>query len=90
MALRLTGSHILEPEHHSDQERGENHPETSSSEDEEDDEDLTWEDWVSDSLAKRPCKSLFENRTFDTVQEAQLYDETTHGFSMKAISERLS
>ena len=89
MALRLTGSHILEPEHHSDPERGENHPETSSSEDEEDDEDLTWEDWVSDSLAKRPCKSLFENRTFDTVQEAQLYDETTNGFSLKAISERL-
>ncbi|TFK90975.1 protein arginine N-methyltransferase [Polyporus arcularius HHB13444] len=85
MALRLTGSHILQPE---DPERDE-HPDTSSSEDEEDDEDLNWDDWVSDSLAKRPCKSLFENRTFDTVQEALLYDETTHGFNFKTISERL-
>ncbi|RDX48838.1 protein arginine N-methyltransferase [Lentinus brumalis] len=86
MALRLTGSHILQPE---DLERGDEHPDTSSSEDEEDDDDLTWDDWVSDSLAKRPCKSLFENRTFDTVQEALLYDETTHGFNFKAITERL-
>ncbi|KAI0693848.1 protein arginine N-methyltransferase [Cerioporus squamosus] len=89
MALRLTSSHILEQEHHSDPEQGDDHPGTSSSEDEEDDEDLTWDDWVSDSLARRPCKSLFENRTFDTVQETLLYDEKTHGFSLKDITARL-
>ena len=57
--------------------------------DEEDDDDQNWDDWVSDSLEKRPCKSLFENRTFDTVKEALLNDEVNHGFSLKTISARL-
>lgn len=88
MALRLSGSHSRDQEHHTDPEYQDDHPEESSSE-EEDDEDLTWDDWVSDSLAKRPCKSLFENKTFDTVQEVLSYDETTHGFSLKDITARL-
>ncbi|TBU22355.1 protein arginine N-methyltransferase [Dichomitus squalens] len=87
MALRFSATHITNQEDSSDPEYSETHPGESSSEDE--DEDLTWDDWVSDSLSKRPCKSLFENRTFDTVQEALAYDETTHGFSLKEITARL-
>ncbi|KAI0754475.1 S-adenosyl-L-methionine-dependent methyltransferase [Daedaleopsis nitida] len=87
MALRLTGSHILNSNHHSDSDDPEDRPEESSSD--EDDEDITWDDWVSDSLTKRPCKSLFEDRTFDTVQEAMLNDDATHNFNLKAISARL-
>ncbi|KAI0629795.1 S-adenosyl-L-methionine-dependent methyltransferase [Trametes polyzona] len=41
-------------------------------------------------MAKRPCKSLFEDRTFDSVQEALAYDETTHGFSLKDVTARLA
>ncbi|KAI0770721.1 protein arginine N-methyltransferase [Fomes fomentarius] len=88
MALRLSASHSRDQEHRTDPEYQDDHPEESSSE-EEDDEDLTWDDWVSDSLEKRPCKSLFENKTFDTVQEALSYDETTHGFSLQDITARL-
>ncbi|EJF55863.1 protein arginine N-methyltransferase [Dichomitus squalens] len=87
MALRFSATHITNQEESSDPEYSETHPGESSSEDE--DEDLTWDDWVSDSLSKRPCKSLFENRTFDTVQEALAYDETTHGSSLKEITARL-
>ncbi|KAI1788889.1 protein arginine N-methyltransferase [Ganoderma leucocontextum] len=87
MALRLSATHILDPEEVSDPECRDDHPDGSSSEDE--DEDLAWDDWVSDSLSKRPCKSLFENRTFDTVPEALAYDENTHGFSLKTITARL-
>ena len=88
MALRFSATHITNPEEGSDPEYRDTHPEESSSEDE--DEDLTWDDWVSDSLSKHPCKSLFENKTFDTVQEALAFDENTHGFSLKAITARLS
>ena len=87
MALRLSATHILDPEEGSDPENRSDRQDASSSEEE--DEDLTWDDWVSDSFSKRPCKSLFENKTFDTVPEALAYDETTHGFSLRTITERL-
>ena len=87
MALRLSAAHIIDPDEGSDPEYRHDNPGESSSEDE--DEDLTWDDWVSDSLSKRPCKSLFENKTFDTVQEALAYDESTYGFSLKEITTRL-
>ncbi|KAI0823963.1 S-adenosyl-L-methionine-dependent methyltransferase [Trametes gibbosa] len=82
MSLRLQATHIQPPptEHHDSE------GESSS----DDDEDQTWDDWVSDSILNRPCKSLFENRTFDTVQEALAYDEVTHGFSLKDVTLRLS
>ena len=89
MALRLSASHILDSEQDLDREFAEDRTHDSNS-DEEDDEDQTWDDWVSDSAENRPCKSLFEDRTFDTVQEAILNDERQHGFSLKAITTRLS
>ena len=88
MALRLSSSHVLESERSDEHEYPEDRGSDPSS-DEEDDEDQTWDDWVSDSAEKRPCKSLFENKTFDTVQEALLNDERNHGFSLKTISTRL-
>ncbi|KAI0329044.1 S-adenosyl-L-methionine-dependent methyltransferase [Cubamyces sp. BRFM 1775] len=84
MSLKLPATHIEPPP------ADEHDVQDESSEDEDEDEDQTWDDWVSDSLEKRPCKSLFEDKTFDSVQEALAYDETTHGFSLKDISSRLS
>ncbi|KAH9932760.1 protein arginine N-methyltransferase [Epithele typhae] len=85
MALRLHSSHILDGEREEDfsEDRGSD-PSSDGEEEEE-----TWDDWMSDSLDKRPCKSLFEDHTFDTVQEATLNDETRHGFSLKATSQAL-
>ncbi|KAI0354833.1 S-adenosyl-L-methionine-dependent methyltransferase [Trametes cingulata] len=83
MSLRLSAAHIDPPPADEHDSRDE-----SSSEDEDDDQ--TWDDWVSDSITKRPCKSLFEDKTFDSVQEALAYDETTHGFSLKEVSSRLA
>jgi len=56
----------------------------------EEDEDLTWEDWVSDSLNKRPCKSLFDETKFVTVEEVVNYDKYTHGFDLDEVSKRLA
>lgn len=89
MALRLSHTHNLDHEHDSDPEFPDRDPEGSSSEDENDDGDLTWDDWQSDSLAKRPCRSLFEDKILDTVQEAIQYDEATHGFSLSETTSRL-
>ncbi|KAH9850155.1 S-adenosyl-L-methionine-dependent methyltransferase [Lenzites betulinus] len=41
-------------------------------------------------MSNRPCKSLFEDRTFDTVQEALAHDEATHGFSLKDVTTKLA
>ena len=81
MSLKLPATHIEPPP------ADEHEVQDESSSDEDDDQ--AWDDWVSDSLEKRPCKSLFEDKTFDSVQEALAYDETTHGFSLKDISSRL-
>ncbi|KAI0365345.1 protein arginine N-methyltransferase [Pilatotrama ljubarskyi] len=83
MSLRLPATHIERPPADEHDVRDE-----SSSEDEDDDQ--TWDDWVSDSISKRPCKSLFEDKTFDSAQEALAYDETAHGFSLKDVSSRLA
>ncbi|KAH9891894.1 protein arginine N-methyltransferase [Cubamyces lactineus] len=82
MSLKLPATHLEPPP------ADEHDIQDESSSDEDDDQ--AWDDWVSDSLEKRPCKSLFEDRTFDSVQEALAYDETTHGFSLKDVSSRLS
>lgn len=81
MSLRLQATHIQPSQAEPHDSEGE-----SSSEDE---EDQTWDDWVSDSMSNRPCKSLFEDRTFDTVQEALAHDEATHGFSLKDVTTKL-
>ena len=60
---------------------------TQSSEDEEEE---TWEDWVSDSMDNRPCKSLFDyEKTFTSVPEAMNHDKLVHGVDLDAICSRL-
>lgn len=56
----------------------------------EDEEDLTWEDWVSDGVENRPCKSLFDqDKTFTSVAEAVNHDKLVHGVDLEEISSRL-
>ena len=61
------------------EERSERDRSDSSSED----EDETWDDWVSDSMAKQTCKSLFDDRILASVSEALAYDKSTHGFDLE-------
>ena len=77
MALRLSAQDLgnLPP----NEERSERDRSDSSSED----EDETWDDWVSDSMAKQACKSLFDDRILPSVSEALAYDKSTHGFDLE-------
>lgn len=61
----------------------------SSSEEEEDEQDLTWEDWVSDSASKRPCKSLFGETVLSSVSEVIEWDRLNSGFDLDAFSKKL-
>ncbi len=99
MALRLS-SHFLdsqsdEPEefdtprdHHHDEER-DHHPSSSSSEEYEDEADLTWEDWVSDSGSKRPSKSLFDDATFPSVEQCTKHDKSKYGVDIDGVVSKL-
>ena len=60
---------------------------SSSSED--DEEDQTWEDWVSDSASKRPCKSLFDDTTLYPVEQILEWDRLNHGFDLDAFCKQL-
>ena len=60
----------------------------SSAEDTKEEEE-TWDDWVSDSMQQRPCRSLFEEKDLPTVDEALTYDKSTHGFDLDAFCARL-
>ncbi|KAI0783458.1 protein arginine N-methyltransferase [Abortiporus biennis] len=84
MSLRLSSHFIEEAEGHHEERDKES---SSSSEDE---ADLTWEDWVSDSLTKRPIKSLFDETTLNSVEEIVAYDKKTHGFDLDEVSTRLA
>ncbi|PCH40423.1 arginine N-methyltransferase 3 [Wolfiporia cocos MD-104 SS10] len=56
-----------------------------------DDADETWDDWVSDSMENRPCKSLFEqDKTFTTVAEAVNHDKLVYGIDLDDLCARLS
>ncbi|OSX57198.1 hypothetical protein POSPLADRAFT_1067922 [Postia placenta MAD-698-R-SB12] len=56
-----------------------------------DDEDLTWDDWVSDGVEDRPCTSLFDHdKTFATVPEAINHDKLVHGIDLDNVCSRLS
>ncbi|PBK95719.1 S-adenosyl-L-methionine-dependent methyltransferase [Armillaria gallica] len=61
----------------------------SQSSSDEDDEDETWDDWVSDS-ARQPCRSLFEEKSFPSVEEALKYDNATHSFDLNGTCAKLS
>jgi len=54
-----------------------------------DDDDQNWDDWVSDSFAKQPCKSLFDEQAFPSVEDALLYDQSTHEFDLRGTCSRL-
>ena len=58
---------------------------TSSSSEEEE----TWSDWVSDSMNKQPCQSLFEEKTLPAVSEALAYDRKEHGFDLPTVCSKL-
>lgn len=53
------------------------------------DAEETWSDWVSDSMSKQPCQSLFEDKTLPSVSEALEYDKNTHGFDLNALCSKL-
>ncbi|KAK0244548.1 S-adenosyl-L-methionine-dependent methyltransferase [Armillaria nabsnona] len=77
MSLRLPVADVID----------EDGPSQSSSD--EDDEDETWDDWVSDS-ARQPCRSLFEEKSFPSVEEALKYDNATHSFDLNGTCAKLS
>ena len=67
-----------------------NNSESGSSPSSEDEQDLTWEDWVSDSLENRPCKSLFDpEKEFPSVAEALNHHKSVHGVDLDAICSKL-
>ncbi|KAI0671181.1 S-adenosyl-L-methionine-dependent methyltransferase [Trametes maxima] len=41
-------------------------------------------------MSKRPCRSLFEDKTLESVQEALAYDQNTHNFNLKDVTSRLT
>ncbi|KAL6300670.1 S-adenosyl-L-methionine-dependent methyltransferase [Sparassis latifolia] len=83
MALRLSANHL-----HPSESGSESDGHSSSSQEE--DEDLTWEDWVSDSVDNRPCRSLFDqDKTFTTVAEALNHDRLVYGVDVEDITARL-
>lgn len=88
MTLRLS-SHFLDTSHEDGLDNREGDERSSSEDEEEDDGDLTWEDWVSESAAKRPCTSLFDGTTFTSVEDVLKYDKATHGFDLDGTSSRL-
>lgn len=45
------------------------------------DQDETWDDWVDDSPPK-PCRSLFDDSEFPSVDQTIAYDKATHGFDL--------
>ncbi|KAK0185705.1 S-adenosyl-L-methionine-dependent methyltransferase [Armillaria mellea] len=77
MSLRLPVADVID----------EDGPSQSSSD--EDDDDQTWDDWVSDS-ARQPCRSLFEEKSFPSVEEALKYDHATYGFDLSGTCAKLS
>jgi type I protein arginine methyltransferase len=66
-------------------------PERSDSEgsSSEDEEEETWDDWVSESGDKH-CQSLFDQKTFPSAAEAIAYDKSVHGFDLKSLTKDLS
>ena len=56
---------------------------TASSSDSEEDNDQTWDDWVSDSNAQLETKSLFDEQVLPSVERALAYDRETHKFDLE-------
>ncbi|TFK40493.1 protein arginine N-methyltransferase [Crucibulum laeve] len=67
-----------------------NDVESLSSSSEEEEEDQNWDDWVSDSITRQECRSLFDDKTFPSVEEAVNYDKIAHGIDITEVCSRLS
>jgi type I protein arginine methyltransferase len=77
MSFRLPSQHIEDLSSHDDPEENSG----SSGEDVEDDQ--TWDDWISDSMLNRPCKSLFDDQVFPSVGAATEYDRVKFDFDLE-------
>ncbi|THG99108.1 hypothetical protein EW026_g3198 [Hermanssonia centrifuga] len=84
MAFRLSAGHLEEV-----QSEGECSDRLSSSSSEEDEQDLAWDDWVSDSMTKLATKSLFDDTILPSVAEEVEYDKKTHAFDLEQTCVRL-
>lgn len=88
-ALNLSSSamslHLLPPAALENQENEDSDCETSESEN----DDQNWDDWVSDSLIRAPCPSLFDEKSLPSVEEALNYDKETHGFDLNGLCTKL-
>ncbi|KAH6912597.1 arginine N-methyltransferase 3 [Coprinopsis sp. MPI-PUGE-AT-0042] len=83
MSIHLPApKNIPDPEEHL--ESGSSNSESS------DNEDQTWDDWVSDSEAQRECPSLFEDKTLPSAEDALKYDSETHGFNIDSMCSKLA
>ncbi|PPQ78739.1 hypothetical protein CVT25_010742 [Psilocybe cyanescens] len=58
--------------------------------DSEDDNDQTWDDWVSDSNEQQETKSLFDENVLPSVERALAYDSKTHHFNLDDFCKTLS
>ncbi|KZT28706.1 S-adenosyl-L-methionine-dependent methyltransferase [Neolentinus lepideus HHB14362 ss-1] len=83
MSVRLPPSALAQQPRNEDRE-------SEGSELAEDEEDNNFDDWVSDSVDRQPCKSLFEDKILPSVTEALEYDRKTHNFDLNAMCSRLS
>lgn len=84
MAFHLSAHHLEDVPSEPD-----SAPDLSSSSDGEDEEDQTWDDWVSDSMEKQPCKSLFGEDVLPSATEALAHDKSAHGFDLEQTCSRL-
>jgi type I protein arginine methyltransferase len=75
--------------HCSDVHNREEDTESDSGSSVQDDDDENWDDWASDSFAKQPCKSLFDEKTFPSIEDAFLHDRSNHGFDLNDICRKL-
>lgn len=71
-----------DPEHSGSSNAGDEDDESS-------DDDQNWDDWVSDSIRKAGCKSLFDDKTLQNAEEAMSYDKETHGFDLSDTCDKL-
>ncbi|KAK7039941.1 protein arginine N-methyltransferase 3 [Favolaschia claudopus] len=82
MSIRLPRSTIPEDEGSTD--------DGTVSSDASDDEEETWDDWISDAAEQKPCRSLFDDKELPSVEKALEYDIETHGFDFDEFCRRLS
>ena len=61
--------------------------ESSASSDDENDE--TWDDWVSDSNTRQGCKSLFDEKILSCVEDAVTYDYENYKVNINELCKRL-